>query len=351
MNMEKLFLFDFRKLVKQIDDPITTRARLFTGYLCNIDCKFCFYRGLEPKDIKEDIYKQIELGKNLGVTDWDISGGEPTILPYWFDLLDDLVKNGFRKIAVISNGYKLSDKKFIQKSIDHGLNEVLFSLHGYNNELHDDMTAVKGSFRKVMRAIDKAKELDILLRINTVVTKDNYIYLPKIAELINQINPHSFNFLPFRIENAAQPEGNVINLPESTKYIKQAIDILNKEIVINVRYVPFCLMQGYEKYVSMYIQRAFDLFDWTEQVIRILDCIRRNIPIPLTKTWKSKFDLEMESIFETIREVSGYRFSCLKCSCLPICEGIWKNNNKIFGCEEYNPIQDETIKDILFFRR
>jgi MoaA/NifB/PqqE/SkfB family radical SAM enzyme len=349
--MEKLFNFDFRKVVENINDPITSRARLFTGYRCNIDCKFCFYRGLEPIDIKEEIYKQIELGKKLGIQDWDISGGEPTILPYWFEVLDSLVENGFRKIAVITNGYKISTKNFLKQSVEHGLNEVLFSLHGPNNEIHDGMTGIKGSFMKVMRGIDKAKELDILLRVNTVVTKDNYKLLPDIAKGINMFNPHSFNFLPFRIENTAQPEGNVVNLPESIKYIKEAIDILDKNIIINVRYVPFCLMRGYEKYVSMYIQRAFDSFDWTEYVIRILDCIRRKTEIPLPKTWKDRFELEMESVYETIKDICGYRFSCLKCRCFPICEGIWKNNNKIFGSEEYNPIQGELIKDILYFRR
>lgn len=349
--MEKLYSFDFRKVVNSIDDPLTTRARLFTGYKCNIDCKFCFYRGQEPKDIKDQIYQQIDLGKKLGVTDWDISGGEPTILPYWFDLLDHLVKNSFNRIAVITNGYKLSSKSFFEKSIEHGLNEVLFSLHGPTNEVHDGMTAVQGSFKKVMSAIDKAKDLGILLRINTVVTKDNYKELPLIAELVNNIKPHSFNFLPFRIENSANPEGNAINLPESVVYIKAAIDILDKDIIINVRYVPFCLMHEYEKYVSMYIQRAFDKFDWTEHAIRTLDCIRRETSIPFIKTWQDKFNLEMESVYETIKDICGYKFSCLKCRCFPICEGIWKNNHRIFGSEEYKPIQGEVVKDILHFRR
>jgi len=349
--MEKLYNFDFRKLINRIDDPITTRGRLFTGYLCNIDCKFCFYRGLEPKDIRTEIYKQIDIGKKLGITDWDISGGEPTILPYWFELLDDLVKYGFKKIAVITNGYKLSSKQFFQKSVEYGLNEVLFSLHGPTNEIHDGMTGIKGSFRKVMRGIDKALELGVLLRINTVVTKDNYRELPLIAEVVNKIKPHSFNFLPFRIENSAKPEGNVVDLSESIVYIKEAIDMLDKDIIINVRYVPFCLMHEYEKYVSMYIQRAFDKFDWTEYAIRILDCVRREIPIPLSKTWKDRFDLEMEAVYETIKDICGYKFSCLKCRCFPICEGIWKNNHKIFGSEEYKPIEGEVVKDILFFRR
>lgn len=349
--MEKLFSFDFRKLISNIEDPLTSRARLFTGYKCNINCKFCFYRDMKPIDIKEKIYEQIKIAKKLEIKDWDISGGEPTILPYWFDLLDDLVKSGFRKIAVITNGYKVSQKDFLQKSMDHGLNEVLFSLHGPNNEIHDGMTGVKGSFRKVMRGIDKSLELGILLRINTVVTAENYKTLNELSKLINSISPHSFNFLPFRIENSAKPEGNVVDLAESIKYIKESIDILDKKIIINVRYVPFCLMQGYEKYVSMYLQRAFDEFDWAERAIRILDCIRRDTNIPFLEIWRDKFDYEMQSIYETIKYISGYKFSCLKCRCLPICEGIWKTNNQIFTSEYYKPIEGEIIKDILHFRR
>ena len=348
--MTELFNFNSKKFLKNLNDPLTTRTRLFTGYTCNIDCKFCFYRGMKPKDIKEDIYKQIELAKEYGITDFDISGGEPTILPYWFDLLGYLVRKEFRKIAVITNGYKLSNIEFFQKSIDHGLNEVLFSLHAPDETMHDNLTGVKGSFKKVMKGIENALELGILLRINTVVTNDNYKHMTEMAKLVNNIKPHSFNFLPFRIENSAEAKGNYIDLSESIKYIKESIDILDKNIVINVRYVPFCLMIGYEKYVCSYIQRMYDTYDWSEGITRILDCVRREIPVPRIIP-KQTFQYELDETFETLKLVSGYKFTCLKCKNLYICEGIWKNNNRSFSSNCYYSVPGQKIDDILYYRR
>jgi MoaA/NifB/PqqE/SkfB family radical SAM enzyme len=69
---------------------LTKRSRLFTGYGCNIRCKFCFYKDKKHKDIKNLIYQQLSEGRRYGIQDWDISGGEPSILPYWFDLLKDM---------------------------------------------------------------------------------------------------------------------------------------------------------------------------------------------------------------------------------------------------------------------
>ena len=116
---------------------MTERTRLFTGYTCNIKCKFCFYKGKKeiPK-INDVIYRQMLIGRKYGIKDWDISGGEPTILPDWFLLLDRLKDLGFRNIACITNGYKFSKPGFLIKSVNHGLNEILFSLHGFTKQVH-----------------------------------------------------------------------------------------------------------------------------------------------------------------------------------------------------------------------
>ena len=80
-------------------------------------------------DIRSKIRQQMFFGKEYGIKDWDISGGEPSILSYWFDILRDLKLMEFRNIACITNGYKFADNDFLLKSVDHGLNELLFSLH------------------------------------------------------------------------------------------------------------------------------------------------------------------------------------------------------------------------------
>lgn len=331
-------------------DLLTRRSRLFTGYLCNIKCKFCFYKDLKHVDMKDEISDQLHAGFSYGIKDWDISGGEPTMLPYWFLLLSYMKDElGADRIAVITNGYELSDINFFEESIDCGLNEVLFSLHGSCEEVHDGMTGVKGSYRKIRKAIDHAMKLGVFIRINTVVAKDNYKDIPKIAELANQINPECFNFLPFRLENTASQD-NMVTFTESMPYVKESIDILDKKMRINVRYVPFCVMEGYEKYLCMYKQRMFDPYEWSEHIIHWSEKIRHGQSPPPLELNGSKWDLETNAIQSTLRSITIQPFCCLKCSYLYICDCIWATYDSKWGTEEFKTVYGDRVTDILYFK-
>lgn len=335
---------DFTKLNQCA--PLTERSRLFIGYLCNINCRFCFYKDMPHVDIKDKIYQQLDWGKSYGIKDWDISGGEPSLLSYWFRLLEDMKEMGFRNIACITNGYKFSDIDFLKKSMDCGLNELLFSLHGKDPQSHDRMTGVKGSYRKICRAIMNAMYQGIKIRINVVVAKDNYKDIPFIAEFVNRIEPEAFNILPFRLENTA-PKENALRFKDAMPCIKDAIDILNKKIKITVRYVPFCVMRGYEKYVAMYLQRMFDEYEWSEYTIRNFESARYNRNIPELDCKTDKWKLEIEAMHRSIKHVADHSLKCLSCKYLHVCEGIWYSYANIWGVDEFKPVKGEKIERIL----
>jgi len=337
-------LADFRKLEQCA--PLTERTRLFTGYQCNINCRFCFYKDIPHVDIKDKVYQQLEWGQEYGIKDWDISGGEPSLIPYWLDMLKDMKDMGFRNIACITNGYRFAQLKFMKRSLKAGLNEILFSLHGKDSEIHDRMTGVSGSFKKINCAISNAINMGVKRRINVVVAKDNYKNLPYIAEMANMIKPVAFNFLPFRLENTA-PKENALKYKDAMPYIKQAIDILDKDIKISVRYVPFCVMKGYEQYVSMYLQRMFDEYEWSEYTIRKFENARYNRDIPTLDCATDKWQLEIDAIHKSIKHVANHATSCLSCKYLHVCEGIWYSYAKVWGVEEFKPIKGEKTKGIL----
>lgn len=335
-------------------DELTKRSRLFTGYGCNIKCKFCFYKDEKHKDIKSLIYQQLEQGKLYGVKDWDISGGEPSILPYWIDLLKDMKNMGFRNIACITNGYKFSSTDFILKSKIAGLNELLFSVHGSKKSIHDYMTGVNGSFETLKFAIINARYFGMKIRINVVVTKDNYKDLPDIVKMCIPYEPIAFNFLPFRIENSADKD-NAVKYSEITPYIKKAIILLEnynqnnyRKIKIAVRYMPFCLFDfEFEKYVAGYLQRVFDEYEWLEYTIRKFENARFNKDIPELDYKSDKWKLEIDALNKSIKHVAGHSINCLKCKYIKVCDGIWKSYAEIWGINEFQPIKGEKIECIL----
>jgi MoaA/NifB/PqqE/SkfB family radical SAM enzyme len=254
---------------------------------------------------------------------------------------------GFRNIACITNGYKFADPDFLKESRDKGMNELLFSLHGSRRHIHDGMTGVKGSFDHLTRAMSNAMYWGVKRRINVVVTKDNYTDLPEIAKFAKYIKPVAFNFLPFRMENSASKE-NMVRYSDIAPYIKEAIDILGDNIKIAIRYVPFCLFRGYEKYVAGYLQRAFDEYEWNEYTIRKFENARfENLSVPKLDCQSNKWELEIKSIHSSIKHVANHSTKCLRCKYLHVCDGIWKSYAKVWGENEFKPIRGDKIKCIL----
>lgn len=337
---------------------LTKRSRLFTGYGCNIKCKFCFYKNEKHKDIKHLIYQQLEQGKRYGILDWDISGGEPSILPYWFDLLKDMKEMGFRNIACITNGYKFSGTEFIMKSVNAGMNEILFSVHGSTNTIHDFMTGVEGSFSNIERALNEANKIEHLkIRINIVVTKDNYKDLHKIILMVTKYDPVAINFLPFRIENSAD-KINAVKYSEIATYINKAIIRIedynhvtkHNQIKIAIRYMPPCLFRHIEfkKYCAGYLQRIFDEYEWDEYTIRKFENARFNRDIPELDCETDKWELQIDALNKSIKHVAGHSTNCLKCMYIKVCDGIWKSYADVWGTDEFQPIEGEKTECILF---
>ena len=167
-----------------------TRAKLDTGPLCNYNCWFCYYQGdLDKQTPLETIKERLDYIESCGIKEVDLSGGESSVRKDWFELLD-LCKSKGMKISTLSNGYKFADYDFIKKSKEHGLEEILFSVHGFDEESHNKIVDHKKGFKNIIQAIRHAKELDIIVRVNCVVTKENYESLDsKFVDLMLELQP------------------------------------------------------------------------------------------------------------------------------------------------------------------
>ena len=109
------------------------RAKLDTGFHCNYKCEFCYYiNNLHLKTSFEEIKRRIDRIHGYGITQIDMSGGESSIHKDWFKILD-YCEERFENVSCLSNGSVFSNEKFLKESKEHGLNEILFSLHGYDH--------------------------------------------------------------------------------------------------------------------------------------------------------------------------------------------------------------------------
>ncbi|MEM2918460.1 MAG: radical SAM protein [Candidatus Altiarchaeota archaeon] len=301
------------------------KLTLLLSYNCNNNCRFCYCadkKGKIADMTTERSKRELRLGRERGCTFVDFNGGEPTLRKDLPELISYAKKLGYRIIALTTNGRMFSYENFAKKMIDSGLNHIIFSLHGYNADLHDFLTQSKGSFKQAINGMKNVREVkpDIHICTNTTITKYNYKFLPKIAESNIKLGANSCEFI------FVHPRGNALKnfdeivpmLTELQPYISRTIEIGKKYKMkhFHFRYLPVCFILGYEEYLSE---------------LQALKSLREQHVGPEFQ------DLEVEKGRKFSGRVKGPQ--CKICSKEKICEGIFREYAERRGFDELNPVK------------
>jgi MoaA/NifB/PqqE/SkfB family radical SAM enzyme len=168
------------------------RLELHLTYTCPERCVFCSeehrmqeYRTF-PVTFKR-VATTLRAHAARGVKNLHITGGEPTIHPRFVDVLRLAKKLGMRT-SVGTIGTKLCEEEFAREALPH-LDEGLFSLHGPNAAVHDELTGRAGSFEQVCTALSLSRRLrsDFGAYVNIVVTVKNIDVLGDTAALADEL--------------------------------------------------------------------------------------------------------------------------------------------------------------------
>ena len=282
------------------EKKLNARAKIDTGKFCNADCDFCYYsdqlnskKFLTPEKAKE-------IGQYLidnGITEFELSGGEPTISKYFIGILkvlSDLQKenNLPQNISVVTNGHlfgSIHEKKL--KDAQLYVKEWLISIHGY---LHDHNRVVRANknyypFEDIACFIRRniQDNSNTLIRVNIVVTPEtiNQSEVDKFIDYLIYLsnNDIQLNFLPLNYWGDAQKK---ITSPEAIfntyKFINLFFErygqrpiVASKNIakmnplksrLVNIRYAQMCLLEtDYARsFVVSHTDHIFDLNDWNK---------------------------------------------------------------------------------------
>ena len=172
---------------------------VMTGFSCNNNCVVCstkpkarFFPDRESDEIVTDLIK----GRNLGYEEVDITGGEPTIRPDIFYLVNTAKELGYRKIGIDTNARMLSYKDFCQRLIGSGVNKITFTLNGHTSQLVNAISRTPDVFEQAVKGIKNvSKYPKVELAANTVVSKKNYKYLKEIGRFIASLKVNSWHLL------------------------------------------------------------------------------------------------------------------------------------------------------------
>jgi MoaA/NifB/PqqE/SkfB family radical SAM enzyme len=342
----------------------TKRVEIYTGFGCNERCTFCYYiEHLSEEKIPIECLKtELSLARKYGALDVDFTGGEPTIRKDLPELISFARNLGYKKICIITNGQMLSNQSYCEDLVQHGLNDVLFSIHALN-ETHDQLTCVPGSFRKLTKAVENIKDLGIKFRTNTTIVKLNFKQLPEIAAFFLQLKPEAVNFIVFNpwYSSGSQMEEVTSKYSESVPFLKEAIDSLVPGIKkITVRYIPYCFMEGYEQYVCNFPHRKYDSDEWSHSTRFRIDSpflwgsiLWRIVRYRIRPKLYSNVDDLIDYVFvaSVQRSLHVKSDKCPSCKYYEICDGIKRGYAQLCGLSEISPIKGKRIQDPMYFRK
>lgn len=157
---------------------------------CNLKCKHCYIPehdndGLEIQQIR-DIFSQL---KELGTFTLVLTGGEIFCKNNIFEIIELARQKGFR--VILYTNATLLDEEKIKKLKELSVYEVSVSLYSLNENVYEEITGVKGSFRKAMKNIDLMSKYGINVEIKMPIMKDNK---DSYEDVLNFSIKHNFSF-------------------------------------------------------------------------------------------------------------------------------------------------------------
>ena len=225
---------------------------LFLTHLCNAKCGFCLDSDntrksfLPREDWQSILQSQAQTSQYSKLV---LLGGEPSLHPDLVDIIRTARGVGFRFIQIVTNGIRLSNPNLFDEATGAGLNLIGLSVHGSTAETHDRLTACQGAFKAINRLLQLAMQREILVSVNTVVTRQNLHELSAMVRwMAGQyvacmqlafMRPDPQMFRPF--EEMASP------LEESAPLVQAALEIAEDlGVPMKVEGWPMCLLgNGY----------------------------------------------------------------------------------------------------------
>ncbi len=157
---------------QQLSAPL--RVDMAVTFRCQNDCIHCYAGGPhETPELTTDQWKAaIDRLHEIGVFILTFTGGEPTLREDLPELLLYAQHKGM-VTGLITNGRKLTDQTYVETLEKAGLDFVQVTLESHKAEIHDLITASKGSWRETVAGIRNVIPTEIYATTNTTLSKHN----------------------------------------------------------------------------------------------------------------------------------------------------------------------------------
>ncbi len=297
------------------------KVEVLMNWRCNQNCIFCSvgHKLLHGGIVSfEEVKKAILFAEKRKASILSFSGGEPTIRKDLFKAVEFAKDKGFETIEVQTNGRMLSNKDYLKKLIDSGVNRFLVSIHSIKPEIEDYMVMVKGACKEQLAGLENLAGFDVGVRLSTVITKFNYLDLEETVDFLSK-----YDLLSYHLDFVA-PDGFALDafdeiaprLAEAAPFIEKAARIIDrKKIRPSLHNLFPCIISGFE------------------------DCMADLTPTA-TYLIGPDFRVNLEGNKDKYRVMGP---ECSKCKWSIICHGPYKRYVKVRGFSEFKPVPGKKV--------
>jgi radical SAM protein with 4Fe4S-binding SPASM domain len=169
------------------------RMDLALTFRCQNNCIHCYAGGPhETDELSTDQWKQvIDKLHSIGVFILTFTGGEPTLREDLPELLL-YAQNRGAVTGLITNGRRLKDKSYAEQLEKAGLDFVQVTLESHKPQIHDKMTATKGSWKETLAGIKNALQTRVYVTTNTTLSKYNASEFLQTIDFIKELGVGAF---------------------------------------------------------------------------------------------------------------------------------------------------------------